>query len=1434
MRQEIRTGTFLYGYVPISPEQYYHQFYSLHAFKWNEQIDALKMDKHLKDIIGKCDDEAAPVLDKVIKDIFMSCDTENEGLVPVNKLIDFIMPFLQGNTHALDELQKALDPNSGNPSIDIDTFYKDMNEWTLKISSADHIEDEDIHNVTPRDLEGLMDKEVTFPHSTPRSSFGHHLLKGYVESGISNLSITSSANESHSMYFPERTVLEEQIQQLQHQNRQVTEELARVKVELTATAEHNEILQAELDKVVKKLANGQKLNAQLQSDRNVDDNCEEELCCTRKQVVKLERSLANLEKQNAQLQQELDAVLVEKQGLECQIQRLDRKSEETKSNMVILQTEIDIRKSEVVSEHKTNEALSQRNQELCDLVEKCIINIERLKLEKAMLRKFCRDKMNKGESLENLNLNRSLRSNSFSEYAEISRKIADKRRISDVTARFVPGTINIKPKPFNSPKLLRMLREPVTPTLDKPLRMNQTTNLTTMILNRASPHLKEQQRVLLDSSLPGDLNRIPVLTPEHLGKAGAAGEPNSVAVEMLEVILERVVMEGGRRSDGNLFNTPNSTDSPPVMYVVERTPDLGCEAGHPQTPYSPKMNDSSDEFFFYEMMSSSTERQNENLLDEMAKATVCGIDEESECEESTTDSGDKEKRYISEVHLKLNDYVDLEQKCEALEQRIEDLEAENSLKDTKISDLNNEIGKLRQKLTGDEDGRTVLVEEFRKRIDDLEEEKEIYQSEKRSLAEQIKRLNEDKDTLQLSKEELLLKIVIGYGTNEPIRSRGEESPNGQDIECIRIDYDRLKSRMETYQILNKNLSAKNGLLQKSMKEKEKLLEEYLEEIVRLREDSAKFMEDIRLLRNNLEEYKRVTSNLEEDLIRKGTDLEESHRERKILDDVNSCLRLKERQLLSDLEDKTRCLEEVLATKEGNKSDLKLALEETRRKLEQEVKKQDYLCKKFVDLENELISEKNSSAIFKETCEDLQNDELSRDNLDLYKSHEDRTKEIQSLIEAKSFIAKRNEELLQENAEIVRRYDIVAKELGNKMSLLEDMNRKLKEIDQLRAENRRIKIESEEIVQKMRSLDGESDQVDSSSSRKGGSRERKVGRRANFDRLAAWNAKLEERNAALSEEVAELRERLTKEMEAKDSIVARMNTTKDILCERRIRLGRATDSAVDIWKPHLEKYIARNLFGDDTELEDETLLFVGPLDEEMWQLKHQIHSTTMLLSHLTSFMNRQMLKKNVCTQTEPELSSNFYRIGEISTTRMEETFATLVLTYTVDKDLLHQRFHAKKIQLGETERSLGEAVSALTLYLERNAIGLDVSNFMSNILQLCTQVSVAAVQYGSLRQQTELTAAAEMMVNYVANLRQEIELLTQQLPVVGTTTALDRIEFQSDEKPNEINVSQGKSRRFLSCVKTTCIMFTLSMFVLVASLVLNTDVVFKIHRCPPPT
>ncbi|GJQ84238.1 hypothetical protein Trydic_g2905 [Trypoxylus dichotomus] len=1092
--------------------------------------------------------------------------------------------------------------------------------------------------------------------------------------------------------------------------------------------------------------------------------------------------------------------------------------------------------------------------------------------------------MNKGESLQGINLNRSLRSNSFSDYLGVSRKVADKRRVSDVTARYVPSN---KPRPFNSPKLLRMLREPVTPNIDGNSRLAKKgeANLATIILNRATtPYLKQDQRSLLDTTPPVELTKVPILSPQHLFDETAPSTGDSIAVEMVREIFQRA-MSAVQPEVAKRYSTPDSIDSLPAMYVVERTPDgVGCEVPSPTTSFSPRMNDSSDEFFLYEMMNGS-ERQNENLLDEMAKATVCGIDEESEFEESVTDLREKcdggadevpdssRKTFITEVHLKLDEYMDLEQKCEMLEQKIDELESENSVKDMKIIDLNNEIEKLRQRLSSeDEDSLRGL----RKRIDELERERDAYTAEKGKFTEEIKILNEEKAILQMSKEELLLKIVeyektsIGDHKNhnpaeylssklraidkELMQTKERCTSKEEDLECIKIDYDRIKSTMETYQKLNKNLSSKNSLLQKTINEREKQLEDNLNEILQLREESGNLREQIYKLHAQLEDFKRVTSNLENELVQKEAEMERMeekvYRNEKTIEDMNSTLKIKDfeknrlvKEMQEQLEEKSRCLEEVLSTKDDTKSEMKRTLEDARRTLEQEVKKREYLCRKFVNLENELIEEKNNSKIFKENCLSLQSDianfketmtkladqmtnmedhnrRLSQQNLDLYRSYEDKIKEVQSLAEAKNFIAKRNEELLQENADIVQRYDIVTKELGGKMALLEDMNRKLKEIEQLRAENRRIKVESEEVLQKMRAIatdeDTESDyQLEMCGRRSRG--ERRFGRRVNFDKLSAWNTKLEEKNAALSEQVAELRSRLEKEIEAKNSVIARTNTVKDILYERRIRLGRATESTVDIWRPTLEKCITNQLFEDDLESNDELSLFTAPLDEEMWQLKHQIHTTTVLLSHLTSFMNRQMLKKNESTQTESEYSLSLHRIGDVSTTRMEETFATLVLTYTVDKDLLLQRFHDRKIQLGELERSLGEAVSALTLYLERNNVGLDVSSFMSSILHLCTQVSITAVQYGSLRQQTELTAAAEMMVNYVANLRQEIESLTQQLPIIATTTtALDRIEYQPpEEKIMELSVSNNKVRRFFSCAKVTCVVFTLSVFVLLA-------------------
>lgn len=525
--------------------------------------------------------------------------------------------------------------------------------------------------------------------------------------------------------------------------------------------------------------------------------------------------------------------------------------------------------------------------------------------------------------------------------------------------------------------------------------------------------------------------------------------------------------------------------------------------------------------------------------------------------------------------------MDLEQKCEALEQRIEELESDNSFKDRRICDLNNEIDRSRQKLTVEDKNR---IEELLARISELEKERDEHQIERSSLLEEIKILNEEKAILQLSKEDLFLKIV------EYERRMPADQEKIVPLECppstLRLydkkeksdyDYERMKSTVETYRKLNDNLSSKNSFLQETMRARENKLEENFEEIARLREESGK-------LTVQLEDFKRIASSLEQELIRKEADLERMEenvcKNEKIIENVNCTLRVCETEktrlnelicgLRDELGEKSQRLNQLINAKDETK------LNETKRKLEQEIKKQEHLCAKFVILQNELVDEKNNTKIFREKCDDLRagmatfkammsrledetnaaeerNANLIVENRQLFDSYQVKIDESRTLIEAKNFLAKRNEELLQENAEMVVKYHMVNKELDAKIALLDDMSRKLSEIEQLRLENRRIKVESEEIL---RSLDGDL----SDSFRKEGigtfrSKDRKVGRRMNFDRLTLQNTKLEERNAALTEFVTELRERLEKEIQAKNSVIAHTNTIKDILCERRIRLGR---------------------------------------------------------------------------------------------------------------------------------------------------------------------------------------------------------------------------------------------------------------------------------------
>lgn len=100
---------------------------------------------------------------------------------------------------------------------------------------------------------GIEDKDLSYTQSTPKSSFGHHLLRGYAESMNMSSCSSYSLNEVPTFVGPDRTMLEDRIQELEHQKRKVAEELNNAKGELAQSLEQNEKLQATLDKTLKKL-----------------------------------------------------------------------------------------------------------------------------------------------------------------------------------------------------------------------------------------------------------------------------------------------------------------------------------------------------------------------------------------------------------------------------------------------------------------------------------------------------------------------------------------------------------------------------------------------------------------------------------------------------------------------------------------------------------------------------------------------------------------------------------------------------------------------------------------------------------------------------------------------------------------------------------------------------------------------------------------------------------------------------------------------------------------------------------------------------------------------------------------------------------------------------------------------------------------------------
>lgn len=55
---------------------------------------------------------------------------------------------------------------------------------------------------------------------------------------------------------------------------------------------------------------------------------------------------------------------------------MEKKTKETSANIKILESELELRKQEVISQHDRNVILLKQNEELQDVIEECNINIE--------------------------------------------------------------------------------------------------------------------------------------------------------------------------------------------------------------------------------------------------------------------------------------------------------------------------------------------------------------------------------------------------------------------------------------------------------------------------------------------------------------------------------------------------------------------------------------------------------------------------------------------------------------------------------------------------------------------------------------------------------------------------------------------------------------------------------------------------------------------------------------------------------------------------------------------------------------------------------------------------------------------------------------------------------------------------------------------------
>ncbi|CAH1973026.1 unnamed protein product [Acanthoscelides obtectus] len=330
-------------------------------------------------------------LQLVMRQIYTSCDVDNTNRAPISQLIEFIKPHMLGDLSALDHLKYLLEFNNEDGYISSEVFYSVMTQWAKKVANSDH---EDFNDISPNNLDTIDEKHLPYTQSTPRASFGQKLLSSECLLNISGASANLSVIQSKDTNTVGKTTFEDQINRLEYQLNKCTNELEMVKLQLAASEEHNENLQADLERCKTRLMSEQQVNEHLQKNKAYCEELKDEICQSKKEIESLRTKLQQCEKDRNYMSTYVKDLEQEIGKLENRCKQYVENEQRVKSELCDIRAELDNNEQKMIELNKANEGLkAELNMNKTKIIDLTSENNELLdyrthNLEKTSARRF--------------------------------------------------------------------------------------------------------------------------------------------------------------------------------------------------------------------------------------------------------------------------------------------------------------------------------------------------------------------------------------------------------------------------------------------------------------------------------------------------------------------------------------------------------------------------------------------------------------------------------------------------------------------------------------------------------------------------------------------------------------------------------------------------------------------------------------------------------------------------------------------------------------------------------------------------------------------------------------------------------------------------------------------------------------------------------------